>query len=614
MNVFVRYRRVNDKWEDVDIRQARAVLSNTATVQELLEHLESKWAVNPAELVVRVYDKDFGEFVDIEDEPETVALQNISKYEVIHRIGKWAQFNKPAPIPHPSSHSQQSQKSPSVSTTVSHEDEHSEPPPSIGHSSVFEEDDGQAASSSRDTSASKIDEITTKALSISTSAVINNNNFIHEKPSTAAGPPGSVMAQWSFNVVDQLERSDYGQQCLDHFEELVANPDMYLNNSIKVKLVNIIGQWLMKNCRTVGQPTADERRSFVTYCLAQIPCELNSDIFTNKDGTGTLDNYVKNKRQASKRRDGYILAAKRPRLDSPEGPIDPVMAASPDDAALEAAAKETIVEMATLDPTIFKSRIIEKHKETLKFRRRWIENTFKKDPAGRDRLAPMILTRFPQMTHVNELISIDFDHVVRKKFPNWDGRSLATAWEDIWSKKILHYALNNGNPFAVNALRDYGLEKIPSISEEDRCIFSLRLLPSLLQGKGNKVTGLDADSLIVEIKQDNRSIVSAINTVRQSMKITCPLILQLTSYRSSTGNPEFQSSFFVLINETAIPVEGSFSRALELLVQSFMVFEIGYTPRLHGVYRILEYFYGIQSMRRTTCFIQFVDILEKCPL
>jgi hypothetical protein len=97
------------------------------------------------------------------------------------------------------------------------------------------------------------------------------------------------------------------------------------------------------------------------------------------------------------------------------------------------------------------------------------------------------------------------------------------------------------------------------------------------------------------------------------MQITCPLILQVTSYRNPAGEPEFESSYFILIEETAIPVDGDFSRALELLIQCYYTLEISYPSRLHGVYRLLEYFYGIQSMRRTSCFIQFIDILEKCP-
>ena len=100
-----------------------------------------------------------------------------------------------------------------------------------------------------------------------------------------------------------------------------------------------------------------------------------------------------------------------------------------------------------------------------KYRRKWVEETLKKDISIRDKIAHIILTRFPQMTRINALISIDFEHIVKKRFPNWGGKSLATEWEEVWSKKILHYALNNGNSFAVNALKDYGLNKIPSISD-----------------------------------------------------------------------------------------------------------------------------------------------------
>ena len=161
--------------------------------------------------------------------------------------------------------------------------------------------------------------------------------------------------------------------------------------------------------------------------------------------------------------------AKRPRLDSSVGSSSSTSENNEIDIA-EVAAEQIVYDMANMDSNLFKKQIIEKHKETLKYRRRWIEETLKKDLAIRDKMPHMILTRYPQMTRINELISIDFEYVAKKKFPNWTSKSLATDWEQTWSKKILHYAINNGNPFAVNALRDYGLEKIPSISDGGFCL------------------------------------------------------------------------------------------------------------------------------------------------
>ena len=90
MNIFIRYRRINDEWKDVDIRQTRETLDSAATVETLIQHLGTKWSINPSELLVRVYDKDFGEFIDIEHDLDGVLLQNLTKYEVVHRVGKWA--------------------------------------------------------------------------------------------------------------------------------------------------------------------------------------------------------------------------------------------------------------------------------------------------------------------------------------------------------------------------------------------------------------------------------------------------------------------------------------------------------------------------------------------
>uniref|UniRef100_A0AC34GUF3 Uncharacterized protein n=1 Tax=Panagrolaimus sp. ES5 TaxID=591445 RepID=A0AC34GUF3_9BILA len=550
MNVFVRYRRINDEWKDVDIRQARISLDPTATIETLINHLGSKWSINPNELLVRVYDKDFGEFIDIDSDLDNVELQNLTKYEIVHRVGKWAR--------------KEAQKSPSISTTVSDNDEPSTSytPPSLKNEIVEIDTDevnhnNEAVANNQialSASSSHIDDISTRALSMfaTTSGISHTRATSQPTQSTTTTTTSSLTTtgipsmSFNVNVIEQLEKSEYGRQCLDHFEELSTTKDLFLSNAIKVKFVNIIGQWLMLNCRQCGQPSAEERRNFVAFCLAQLPCELNPDIFTNKDGTGTLDNYVKNKRQASKKRDGYLLmaaAAKRPRLEGNENDANANgtvnneninndsntfngtgnnnianvnnnntrASASPNesDGVGDAIHEKDICEMASMDSTRFVDKIAEKHRSTLKYRRKWIEETLKKDITIRNKIANMILTRFPQMTRINSLISIDFDHIVKKRFPNWSAKSLAHEWEETWSKKILHYALNNGNSFAVNALKDYGLEKIPSISEEDRCIFSLRLLPSLMQGKGTKVTGSDADSLITEIKRDKNEKIKS---------------------------------------------------------------------------------------------------------
>uniref|UniRef100_A0A914PMU2 Uncharacterized protein n=1 Tax=Panagrolaimus davidi TaxID=227884 RepID=A0A914PMU2_9BILA len=483
MNVFVRYRRINDEWKDVDIRQSRISLDLNATIETLINHLGSKWSINPTELLVRVYDKEFGEFIDIDSNLENVELQNLTKYEIVHRVGKWARREA-------------AQKSPSVSTTVSDNDEPSTSytPPSLKNEIVEIDTDEEnnranAAAAALSASSSHIDDISTRALSMfaTTSGISHTRATSQPTQSTTTNvltTTGIPSMSFNLNVIEQLEKSEYGRQCLDHFEELSTAKDLFLSNAIKVKFVNIIGQWLMLNCRQCGQPSAEERRNFVSFCLGQLPCELNPDIFTNKDGTGTLDNYVKNKRQASKKRDGYLLmaaAAKKPRIETTattttttnvenienngaaannndnnncngNGNGNVITASeSPNEnnGVGDAIHEKDIFEMASMDSSRFIDKIVEKHTNTLKYRRKWIEETLKKDITIRNKIAHMILTRFPQMTRINALISIDFDYIVKKRFPNWSAKSLAREWEEIWSKKILHYALNNGNSFAV---------------------------------------------------------------------------------------------------------------------------------------------------------------------
>lgn len=117
----------------------------------------------------------------------------------------------------------------------------SDAPPSVKNE-VIEIDDDELNQNAA--TPSTIDDISTKALSMfaSTSPSARTNN----KESSV----NNVSTAYKLNVLDQLERSEYGRQCLDHFDELASGANAFLSNPIKVKFVNIIGQWLMMNCRT----------------------------------------------------------------------------------------------------------------------------------------------------------------------------------------------------------------------------------------------------------------------------------------------------------------------------------------------------------------------------
>jgi hypothetical protein len=247
MNVFVRYRRINDEWKDVDIRQSRISLDLNATIETLINHLALKWSINPEELLVRIYDKDFGEFIDIDSDLDNVGLQNLTKYEIVHRVGKWAR--------------RETQKPPSVSTTVSDNDEAVSPsytPPSLKNEIVeldVDEDILAAATSAQQQinstinnpiSTSHIDDISTRALTMfaTTSGISHARASSQPTQSTVSVITATPNMSFNLNVIKQLEKSEYGRQCLDHFEELANAKDLFLSNSIKVKFVNIIGQWV----------------------------------------------------------------------------------------------------------------------------------------------------------------------------------------------------------------------------------------------------------------------------------------------------------------------------------------------------------------------------------
>ncbi|KAI6210546.1 hypothetical protein M3Y96_00339600 [Aphelenchoides besseyi] len=87
VSVFVRFRTVNDSWHNVDVKQTKLTLHSFATVQTLFLTLLNKWQLDGEEtrLVLRAFDRDFGEFVDIEENFESVCVENLSKFELVHR-------------------------------------------------------------------------------------------------------------------------------------------------------------------------------------------------------------------------------------------------------------------------------------------------------------------------------------------------------------------------------------------------------------------------------------------------------------------------------------------------------------------------------------------------
>ncbi|KAI6219322.1 hypothetical protein M3Y99_01667000 [Aphelenchoides fujianensis] len=80
-----------------------------------------------------------------------------------------------------------------------------------------------------------------------------------------------------------------------------------LDQTIRCKLMNIIGHYLMLHADATGLPTAVERRIMVSTFLAQLPHPIDPKVFTNRAGTGCLDYWVRNRRKTTLREDGVFM-------------------------------------------------------------------------------------------------------------------------------------------------------------------------------------------------------------------------------------------------------------------------------------------------------------------
>ncbi|CAD5229667.1 unnamed protein product [Bursaphelenchus okinawaensis] len=88
INVFVRYRRLTPEWRDLEVKQTKLNLHAFSTAQTLLVVLVDKYQLSnhDDDFVLRVFDKEFNEYIDIEEDLNHVKLINLGKYELIHRL------------------------------------------------------------------------------------------------------------------------------------------------------------------------------------------------------------------------------------------------------------------------------------------------------------------------------------------------------------------------------------------------------------------------------------------------------------------------------------------------------------------------------------------------
>lgn len=73
----------------MDVKQSKLSFGSFATARQLYSAVLQKWqlsAMDEKRLILRVFDKDFDEYVDIEENFALVSLENMAKYELIHRV------------------------------------------------------------------------------------------------------------------------------------------------------------------------------------------------------------------------------------------------------------------------------------------------------------------------------------------------------------------------------------------------------------------------------------------------------------------------------------------------------------------------------------------------
>ncbi|KAI6198353.1 hypothetical protein M3Y99_01881600 [Aphelenchoides fujianensis] len=109
------------------------------------------------------------------------------------------------------------------------------------------------------------------------------------------------------DAMDILSRSNCGNAILEHLRSLAKSDGrLELDRTIRSKLTNILGHYLLIHADSTGSPTAVERRLMVSTFLAQLPHAIHPDVFSNSSGTGCLDSWLRNKRRTGLRQKGLF--------------------------------------------------------------------------------------------------------------------------------------------------------------------------------------------------------------------------------------------------------------------------------------------------------------------
>ncbi|KAI6191283.1 hypothetical protein M3Y97_00212000 [Aphelenchoides bicaudatus] len=324
-SVFVRYRRVNQEWKDMELKQSKLSFSSFATVQHLYNTLTEKWqlrSISEERLILRIFDKEFEEYVDLEEDYSLISLENLAKYELIHRVTNADIENENNKLKSDTKNNNVLFESKNV---VKMNDEYNNIAQNVDLTNIIKNLQENAAVINNDNlnSENPLDVFIRNAAFFLRN---NQNQLVDEKPSdsqqlthpfqtlmNANNPPfnaielienlvghsfvGSANVEENvpkFDILEILTNNEQGRDCIKHFQALESGKEKFLASEIKTKLIAVLGQWLVLNCQKIGIPSEEERHTFVEHVLEQLPIKLDPAVFSE-----ALDNFVQNHQQMS---------------------------------------------------------------------------------------------------------------------------------------------------------------------------------------------------------------------------------------------------------------------------------------------------------------------------
>uniref|UniRef100_A0A914X728 R3H domain-containing protein n=1 Tax=Plectus sambesii TaxID=2011161 RepID=A0A914X728_9BILA len=424
------------------------------------------------------------------------------------------------------------------------------------------------------------DEFRAQSLTVEAVAQVRKN---HLKRDTEPLPS----ALTELNLIDIL--------IISNNQDVIAVDKDSATDQQRQKFLNIMATHLAVNCADQYHPTASERRRFALRFCTEFPnLGFNLAELTNTQGRGSFDNkcltvYKRNKRH------GLTNSSKTPTSKKRR-----------EEVAGELTKEEAEDALARIQyGTVYGEELRDLFIKTRAYRYDYIKGVT--DERG---TATMVLANHRILAERNDFVKIDYEFLVQLEYPRSQLRDFASLWESTYAPRLLSLALCEkyrkwmgayGVPISAAVLESGDIGQMEK--SEIPLLGFLAMFP-LLHGRGQKADKCASENIFIDFK-GSYDCAEVLEEIRRR-KLT-----QLVLVKLGAG----MGKYYVRVDDDLVEVKGNFTAGLQLLIQLHFVLRLNYDTRCLGAFRIFEHCYGLETKLKysmNSVYVQLFDERKGC--